>query len=250
MFFTRIRRHAKWMFVFLALVFGLGFVGFGVGAGGVGVGDIFRDASGGEAASVSDARKETEKNPNDVQAWRDLSLALQSEGETAEAITALNTAAAIDAKDPDLYRELAALQLTLATEKQREAQNAQLRASFAAAGQNLPGRLTSPDGRSVFEEPIGRAINAEAAEKANALLAEASAAATDAIASYKRVVKLTPGDPNVQIELASTAEQAGDYTTAVAAYEKFLKLAPDDAQAPIVKQQVQQLKKALAASSG
>ena len=34
MFFPRLRRHAKWMFLFLALVFALGFVGFGVGAGG------------------------------------------------------------------------------------------------------------------------------------------------------------------------------------------------------------------------
>jgi hypothetical protein len=31
MFFPRLRRHAKWMFLFLALVFALGFVGFGVG---------------------------------------------------------------------------------------------------------------------------------------------------------------------------------------------------------------------------
>ena len=47
MFFPRLRRHAKWMFVFLALVFGLGFVGFGVGAGGVGFGDVFRGGGGG-----------------------------------------------------------------------------------------------------------------------------------------------------------------------------------------------------------
>ena len=61
MFFPRLRRHAKWMFVLLALVFGLGFVLFGVGAGGVGVGDIFRDASGTSAQSVSDAREKTEE---------------------------------------------------------------------------------------------------------------------------------------------------------------------------------------------
>ena len=32
MFFPKLRRHAKWMFVFLALVFGVGFVVFGIGA--------------------------------------------------------------------------------------------------------------------------------------------------------------------------------------------------------------------------
>ena len=31
MFFPRLRRQAKWVFLFLALVFALGFVGFGVG---------------------------------------------------------------------------------------------------------------------------------------------------------------------------------------------------------------------------
>ena len=77
MFFPRLRRHAKWMFVFLALVFGLGFVVFGVGAGGTGVGDIFRDSNSSTAQSVSDARKETEQRPRDAQAWRDYATALE-----------------------------------------------------------------------------------------------------------------------------------------------------------------------------
>ncbi len=42
MFFPKLRRNAKWVFLFLALVFALGFVGFGVGAGGVGIGDVLR----------------------------------------------------------------------------------------------------------------------------------------------------------------------------------------------------------------
>ena len=65
MFFPRLRRHAKWMFVLLALIFGLGFVLFGVGAGGVGVGDIFRDSGGTAGQSVSDAREKTEESPKD-----------------------------------------------------------------------------------------------------------------------------------------------------------------------------------------
>jgi hypothetical protein len=86
MFFPRLRRHAKWMFVLLALVFGLGFVLFGVGAGGVGVGDIFRDASGssGQSISTPEARPMTGRRP---EACRPLT-ALQTEGETAEAIAA------------------------------------------------------------------------------------------------------------------------------------------------------------------
>ena len=42
MFFPKLRRQAKWVFVFLALVFALGFVVFGVGSGGgIGLGDLF-----------------------------------------------------------------------------------------------------------------------------------------------------------------------------------------------------------------
>src|SRR4249920_938564 len=73
MFFPRLRKHAKWMFVFLAVFFGFGFVLFGVGAGGVGFGDILRGSgSGGGSQSVKSARKETEQHPQSIQAWRDL----------------------------------------------------------------------------------------------------------------------------------------------------------------------------------
>ena len=68
MFFPRLRRHAKWMFVLLALIFGLGFVLFGVGAGGTGIGELLRGGGGGggDSPSVYDARKRVEENPNDA----------------------------------------------------------------------------------------------------------------------------------------------------------------------------------------
>ena len=81
MFFPRLRRHAKWMFVFLAVALGGGFVLFGVGAGGTGVGDILRGGGGSSGVpSISSATKKTEENPQDIQAWKDLSTALQTDG--------------------------------------------------------------------------------------------------------------------------------------------------------------------------
>jgi cytochrome c-type biogenesis protein CcmH/NrfG len=62
-------------------------------------------------------------------------------------------------------------------------------------------------------------------------------------------VKLQPNDPNVELELASTAQQAGDYQVAIAAYKRFLKLAPDDPNAAIVKQQLKLLKQQVSASA-
>lgn len=249
MFFPRLRRHAKWMFVFLALVFAVGFVGFGVGAGGTGIGDILRNNGGSSGLpSVSEATKKTEKSPGDAQAWRDLSTALQTDGRTEEAIAALRRYTALKPKDADGLRELAGLYLSLATAKQNEAQAVQLQASFAGASQSFPGSLTV-NGQSIVDDEIGKAVNAQASTQLNSLVAALNTAAANAVSTYKEVAALKPNDPNVQLELASTAEQARDATTAIAAYERFLQLAPDDPNAPIVKTQLKQLRKQVSGSA-
>ena len=249
MFFPRLRRHAKWMFVFLALVFGLGFVLFGVGAGGVGVGDVFRDAGGAEAQSVSDARKLTEEKPKSVAAWRELSVALQTEGETDEAILALERAATLAPNDADTQRELGGLYLAQVTEKQQAIQIAQVDAAYAGAGRNFPGFFRVGE-TQVVTDSIGEAVNAIASARVSKLLGEASAAASNAVGAYEKVAALQPDDPNVQIELAQAAEQAGDTTTAISAYERFLALAPDDPTAVSVKDRLKQLKQSSTPSSG
>jgi len=79
MFFTRLRRHAKWMFVFLALVFAIGFVGFGIGANqNASLGDLIRGNNGSTSGNVSvrDAREQLQKNPTSAAAKRELATAL------------------------------------------------------------------------------------------------------------------------------------------------------------------------------
>lgn len=247
MFFPRLRRHAKWMFVLLALVFGLGFVLFGVGAGGVGVGDIFRDSSGTSAQSVSDAREKTEESPKDPAAWLELSTALQTEGETEEAIVALEEAIALRPKAPDPYRQLAGLHLALATKRQQDAQIAQAIAAFRAPAQSFL-LFAAPSGQAVLSDPIGLGVTSQVTERATTAYQDAQTQATLAVAAYEQLATLLPDDPNVQLELAQAAQQTGDAATAIAAYEQFLKLAPDDPNAVIVEQQLKQLRGTAAAS--
>ena len=249
MFFPRLRRHAKWMFVLLALIFGLGFVLFGVGAGGVGVGDIFRDSGGTAGQSVSDAREKTEESPKDPAAWIELSTALQTEGETAEAIAALDQAIALRPKDPDPYRQLAGLHLTQATKRQQDGQLLQVVAAYRAPAQSFL-LFTAPTGQAVLSDPIGLGINSQASQRATEAYTDAQTEATLAVDAYEQLAKLEPDDPNVQIELAQAAQQTGDAATAIAAYEQFLKLAPDDPNASIVREQVKQLKAAAGSASG
>ena len=53
---------------------------------------------------------------------------------------------------------------------------------------------------------------------------------------------LQPNDPSVQLELAQAAQSANDTATTIAAYEAFLKLAPDDPTAPEVRRILKQLR--------
>jgi Flp pilus assembly protein TadD len=241
MFFPRLRRHAKWMFVFLALVFAVGFVAFGIGAGGTGIGDIFRGNQGGSGVSVGDARKATEENPRDAQAWRDLSTALQTEGETDEAIRALESYVVLRPKDTSALRELGGLYLAQGTAKRQEAQQAQFRGQLAGADSQFEPALIV-GGVDRFGNKIADTLDAKVNEQLDTLLGESSAAFTRAVAAYQRLALASPKDPSVQLELAQAAEQAGDAGVAVTAYERFLELAPQDPNAPIVKQQLKRIR--------
>ena len=89
MFFTRLRRHAKWMFVFLALVFGSDSSVFGIGANqNASIGDLLRGGGGTSDGnvSVSEAREQVQKSPKSAEAQRNLATALQQDGQTDEAI--------------------------------------------------------------------------------------------------------------------------------------------------------------------
>lgn len=243
MFFPKLRRHAKWMFVFLALVFGLGFVIFGIGSDqGTGVGDLFRDGGGGSGnISISDARERVQENPKNAEAKRQLATALQTEGQTSEAIVVLGDYIALRPKDEDALRELASLHLTKGTARQREAQETQFRASFITGDPAFSIQLEVGEGQSLASDPIIQAVSTETSELVTAAYTEAQEAFTSATETYERIVALAPRDPNVQLELAQTAQQAGNFPRAIEAYKRFLVLAPDDATAPLVKQQIEQL---------
>lgn len=241
MFFPRLRRHAKWMFVFLAVALGGGFVLFGVGAGGTGVGDILRGGGGGGGPSVSSAQKKTEENPKDVEAWRELSTAYQADGKTDEAIEAQKTVVTLAPKDTNALRELASLYLAQASARQLEAQILQTRAAYQGAGQGFPGAFTSPTGQPLLEDSISSRIRTQSSPRIQELAQAAQSASAESVDAYKKIVAISPKDPNVRLELAQAAQQAGDAATMIDAFKAFLRLAPDDPNAPIVKQQLKQL---------
>ena len=251
MFFTRLRRHAKWMFVFLALVFGVGFVGFGIGANqNASIGDLLRGDGGSTAGnlSVDDARSALEKNPKSIEARRDLATALQEDGKTQEAITVLTRIVAERPKDEAALRELAGLHLSQATLRAQQAQDAQIRASYLTPGATFSNPLQGENSTSVGTDPIEEALSTVSTQAVNEAYGKAQASYRQAEETYDKLVAAVPNDPNVRLELAQAAQQSGNYAKAISAYQGFLELAPDDPSASIVKQQIAQLKAAQAAS--
>ena len=110
LFFNRLRNHAKWAYVGLAVAFILGFVLLGVGSGSTGVSDVLQNAfnfGSGSGTSISSLQKKTEKNPSDSQAWRDLATALEGKQRTQEAVTALQRYTALRPQDQSALQELA-----------------------------------------------------------------------------------------------------------------------------------------------
>ena len=251
MFFPRLRRHAKWMFVLLALVFGLGFVLFGVGAGGIGIGDIFRGSGGTSAQSVSDAR-ERDGGPAEGRRRRGVTSRPRSRRRVRpqRRSSPSTPPSSWTPRTPNALRELAGLHLTRATERQQDAQLVQIRAAFIAPAQGFPS-LIAPAGQSVVSDPITNAVQ-RGGEPARQRRAPGRAEGGDRSPSTPTSGSspLQPQDPNVQLELAQAAQQVGDATTAIAAYERFLKLAPDDPSASVVRQQLKQLRGTAAAASG
>jgi len=83
MFFPKLRRQAKWVFLLLAIIFAVGFVVFGVGSGGgLGFLDIFNNnSSSSSSPSETKARNRIKQNPQDAAAYQDLSSALQTKGD-------------------------------------------------------------------------------------------------------------------------------------------------------------------------
>jgi tetratricopeptide (TPR) repeat protein len=252
MFFPKLRRRAKWVFLLLALAFGIGFVAFGVGTGvgGTSIGDVLRDIIGQRNASGSleDAQKKAQENPKDADAQLAYANALQARGRTQEAIAALEAYTSLKPKDTDVLRQLANLWGSLASKARDEQQLAAAQASEANASASIANPNT-PFLQDVEQNKIAQTLAEQANTRATAAGQRAQQASAREQKVYEQLSLLIPDDPSVFLSLGFAAQQANDIKSAVAAYEQFLKLAPDDPSAATVKQQLQFLKAQLKASS-
>jgi cytochrome c-type biogenesis protein CcmH/NrfG len=239
------------MFVLLALIFGVGFVAFGVGSDVQGgIADVLGVGAGGSGQpSVDDAREKLKEKPNDPVALRELSTALQTEGQSDDAIVPLEQYVTLRPNDEDAQRELAGLYLTRATRARQDLQVAQVEAALLNPGADFLPPSSTPIGQALSTAPITQAVSGKASERVNEAYTRLIGAYEAAKGAYQQIVRLAPDDAAAQYELAGAAANSGDTTTAIAAYKKFLALAPDDPSAPLVREEIKRLEAAATAGA-
>jgi tetratricopeptide (TPR) repeat protein len=253
LFFSRLRRHAKVIYVLLALVFAIGFVAFGVGSGSTGIGDILRGNffGGGSSTSsrVKDQQKKVSANPQNIQAYIDLATTYQQDRNTSQAIKTLEKAATIEPKNTEVLGQLASLYRG----KAETAQNDWAVAENALAESNLAPPGLEPNstlGQALTSDPLSQQLKTSASDA----YFKMTSAFTKAEDAYKRIATAargTPQEANTQLQLASVAIEAiqttglsggtNDVKTAIGAYKRYLKLEPNGVSAKQAKQTLVQL---------
>jgi cytochrome c-type biogenesis protein CcmH/NrfG len=244
LFFSRLRRHAKVIYVLLALVFAGGFVFLGVGSGSTGVGDLLQGKFfGGSSSSISsqikDKQKAIERNPNDVAPYLDLAGFYQQDQKESQALTTLRKAEKVAPRNIDVLNRIASIYSGRAERARTAAVNAQT--AYLEATTAPPALDPSSSiGQALTGDPYSNSLRVVANEKYTIMVQAFARAKT----TYKRVAQLARGtsqEANAQLQLAGAAQIASDIPTAVAAYKRFLRIAPDNPNAAAVKQTLAQL---------
>jgi tetratricopeptide (TPR) repeat protein len=241
MFFPRLRRQAKWVFLLLAVIFAGGFVFFGVGSGSTGLGDLLRgnfnifgsNSGSTNSSAVKSALKKTQAHLKDPNAWNDLATAYQTDGKLTEANAALEHVLKLKPNDIGALQRVAGFYETKAQNKETEAQNLQAQAPLSLAGV-LGVSSASPIGQALSNDPTSQQLT----QKAQAAFTEANAALQKDTDLYKRIAKLQPSDVNTQFHYAQLADLTGDTAAALKAYKQVVKLAPTDPSAQQARQRI------------
>jgi cytochrome c-type biogenesis protein CcmH/NrfG len=245
LFFSRLRRHAKVVYVLLAVIFAGGFVFLGVGSGSSGIGDLLQGnffGSGGSSTSsqISDKQQAIQQHPKDVNLYLDLAGLYQTDGKESQAIATLQNAQKVAPRNVDIMNRIAGIYSARAA---REGDR--YSALLAAYGQNAaapPGVDTSSElGQAITSDPYTQGLQ----QQLNEAYTKVTGAYTKAESIYQQAAdaaKGTSAEPTALLQWASAATSANDANGAITAYERFLKVAPDNPNAPTVRQTLAQLK--------
>ena len=248
LFFSRLRRHAKVIYILLAIVFAAGFVLLGVGSGSTGIGDLLQGKLFGSNGSsigsqIKDKQQQIAAHPNNVSLYLDLSGLYQTDQKESQALSTLQQAKRIAPRNVDVLNRIAGIYSARAAQAGNHYNN--VLNTYATNAVPSPGIDTNSQlGQALDSDPYSQALQGQ--------LQQAYVGVTSAyskVASvYKQAVEASKGtsnEPSALLQWAGAAQSANDMATAVTAYKRFLKIAPDNPNAAQVRQTLAQLQASL-----
>jgi cytochrome c-type biogenesis protein CcmH/NrfG len=164
LFFTKLRKRAKYVYVLLAVLFAITFAFLGVGSGQGGLDQLFQGLNIFHRGSnaVSKAQSHIKDHPKDPKGFRDLATAYEAKGDTGNAVSALQEYTNLKPKDAKAWTELGGLQLNQAQTYLQQYQTAFTNRQLLAPSQSfLPtGKLGQALGTNQAEQVAAQGADA------------------------------------------------------------------------------------------
>jgi predicted Zn-dependent protease len=225
MFFPRLRRQAKWMFVFLALVFAVGFVGFGIGGSGTGgFADFFQNQGSTSGGPSVDSAKDKIAD-GDRTAYKELAEAYRTEGKADEAIAAGEAYVRARPTDYAFMRSLASDYEGKAARERDEA-NAIQEEVTNSTGTTFAIDPSTELGRALGMGRIDRELTTDANQRLTELYADIESLYQRSTTLYQRIARVEKDDVLLQMLLMQSAYQARRNGVAIKAGQEVCRLSP------------------------
>jgi hypothetical protein len=228
LFFTRIRRKQKWVFLVLAVLFAISFAAIGVGSGSGGLGQVFNGILGTGDDPVAKALGEVKTNP--AKGYRDLANAYVTKNDLPAAITALKQYVAIKKTDAAAWTQLGSFEKTqgdtYAAEYQQVLQATSIQAPSSIFA--LKGHLQGSFPTNPIDDYYTR-LNQNTAQP---LFTNAQTSYASSLTDFQNAAKYVKKSdlPNAEQAVANAAAIAGQGKVAVAAWQRYIDLVPDTPQ--------------------
>jgi tetratricopeptide (TPR) repeat protein len=238
LFFTKLRRRQKWVFLTLAIVFAATFAGVGVGSGnGGGLDQLYSGLFGGGSNAVSKAQAEIRTNP--AKGYRDLANAYVAKNDIPSAISALQTYTQVNRTDAGLWTQLGGLE-----QQQGTTYAQQYQAALQAAQLADPGASFTPSGplaTQLGKNPVNDYYGQQGSSQTSLYYQQATSAFQEALKDYKHAALIQPHNANLQYLISQVAIYAGQNSVAIKALQRYLQIDPNSPQKSTIEQTIKQL---------
>jgi tetratricopeptide (TPR) repeat protein len=241
LFFSRLRRRQKWVFLALAIIFGVTFAAVGVGSGAAsGLQQVWSDVLGSGSNAVGQAQNEIKTNP--AKGYRDLATAYQQQGDVANAIIAMQSYLKLRKHDSLAWAQLGGYQKqqgdTAASQYQQVLQSTQLQS---------PGSALTPAGAlgtQLGTNPLDQYYSQQNQNVSGPLLQQAFAAYKGSLTAFQSAAKYASRANRPELLLSgvfTAAQLAGDTTVALKTLQRYVDLAPNSPTLTQIEAQCKQL---------